>query len=447
MSERKPTYEELEVSVREQAETIRRLMQRIEELETALQSAHRQSAPFRRRDEKKKPTAEKKRPGRKPGHAAEYRRPPEKADVEETVPLPECPHCHGEVTDVKPLIQWIEEIPPARPVWIQLTTYSGVCSKCGEVHSRHPWQTSTARGAASTHLGPRAQALAVALSHRSGLSMGRTCQALRVLCGLKLSRGGLAQLLQRAARRTESWFQDIVESIRRSAAVFADETSWYVGEPGWWLWTFTTPTATLYCVDKSRGSDVVHETLGDDFQGMLVSDCLATYNPIDCRKHKCIAHHLRKLKEHEESLAKRGIQSNYLLLWKVQFKDVIATWNARQNMPPAAYDDKVLQLNRGVQNLLERSPPEPEEIAFRDRLRRQREHLLGCLSEPAAEPTNNRAERDLRPAVIDRKLSCGNKTPNGKRAWEILRSIVVTADKRQLDVVQALAAHFRLAPE
>jgi hypothetical protein len=156
---------------------------------------------------------------------------------------------------------------------------------------------------------------------------------------------------------------------------------------------------------------------------------------------------LRKLKEHEESLAKRGLQSNYLLLWKVQFKDVIATWNARQDMTPAADDDKVLQLNRGVQNLLERSPPEPEEIAFRDRLRRQRDHLLGCLSEPAAEPTNNRAERDLRPAVIDRKLSCGNKTVNGKQAWEILRSIVVTTDKRQLDLIQSLAARLRLVAE
>lgn len=268
MPERKPTYEELEALVREQGETILRLTQRIEELEAALQAAHRQAAPFRRREDKKKPAAEKKRPGRKPGHPASYRRPPEQADVEETVPLGECPHCHGEVTDVKPLVQMIEEIPPVRPVWIQLTTYTGLCPNCGEVHSTHPLQTSTARGAAGTHLGPRAQALAVALSHRSGLSMGRTCRALWDLCGLKLSRGGLAQLLQRAARRTESWFREIVESIRRSAAVFADETSWYVGRPGWWLWTFTTPTATLYRVDESRGSDVVQETLGDDFQGI-----------------------------------------------------------------------------------------------------------------------------------------------------------------------------------
>jgi hypothetical protein len=84
-------------------------------------------------------------------------------------------------------------------------------------------------------------------------------------------------------------------------------------------------------------------------------------------------------------------------------------------------------------------------VKFRNRLRRQKNHLLGCLSEPAAEPTNNRAERDLRPAVIDRKLSCGNKTTAGKTAWEMLRSIVITTQKQNRDVIETLAPKFRIA--
>ena len=50
-----------------------------------------------------------------------------------------------------------------------------------------------------------------------------------------------------------------------------------------------------------------------------------------------------------------------------------------------------------------------------DRVAKQRSHLIGCLYDLAAEPTNNRAERSLRPAVIARKISCGNKTDRGRQ--------------------------------
>lgn len=447
MAERKPTYDELSRLVEQLAAENARLKARIAELEEQLKAAHRQAAPFRRREQKKKPPTEHKRPGRPKGHEGTYRRRPEQVDQEIEVPLANCPHCQAELSELQAREQFIEELPPVKPLVVKLTTWTGLCPHCGEVQSTHPLQTSTAVGAAGTHLGPRAQAAAVLLAHRAGLSARRACELLNVLCGLSLSPGGMSQLLQRGSRRLEGWYRQITQQIRDSAAVFADETSWYVGEPGWWLWVFTTPQATLYRVEKGRGSDVVCETLGDDFQGMLVSDCLASYNAIDCRKHKCIAHHLRALCERRQALEKRGIDSQYLLLWKLHLQDVIATCDKRPQMSEVAYAMKVLQLNRGVDNLLERSPPEPEEVAFRDRLRRQREHLLGCLSEPAAEPTNNRAERDLRPAVIDRKLSCGNKTLAGKHAWEVLRSAVVTAHKQGQNLLDALAARVRLAPE
>lgn len=445
MAARRPSYDDLAELVQQQALEIKHLKQRVTELEAQLQAAHRQTAPFRRRESLKKPAGEKKRPGRPAGHEGEYRPQPPEIDQAVEVRLSGCPHCRRKLTEIHKRVQYIEEIPPVRPQCIQITTWTGVCSHCGDVESRHPLQTSTAVGAAGTHLGPRAQALAVTLAHGSGLTLGRTCRTLWNLCGLKLSRGGLAQLLQRVSGRLESYYERILEQIRQSAAVFADETSWYVGEPGWWLWIFTTPSATLYRVERSRGTDIPRETLGEQFAGTLVTDCLASYNALNCRQHKCIAHHLRVLKEHEETLEKRGLKSDYLHLWKLQLKDVIETWKQHQTLTPAAYVKKVLQLKRGVENLLNRSPPEPEEAKFRNRLLKQQQNLLGCLGNPAAEPTNNRAERDLRPAVIDRKLSCGNKTEAGKRAWEIVRSVVMTVHKQGLDAIDALVPHLRLA--
>jgi hypothetical protein len=66
---------------------------------------------------------------------------------------------------------------------------------------------------------------------------------------------------------------------------------------------------------------------------------------------------------------------------------------------------------------------------------------------PSAEPTNHRAERDLRPAVIDRKVSCGNKTTRGAHAWEVLRSVTTTLHKQGRDLVDALTPKLRLAAE
>ena len=79
------------------------------------------------------------------------------------------------------------------------------------------------------------------------------------------------------------------------------------------------------------------------------------------------------------------------------------------------------------------------ELAIQKRIGKRRGSILTCLYEPAAEPTNNRAERDLRPAVIARKVSCGNKTEAGRRSFEVLRSVASTCWKRGHDVVSYLA--------
>jgi transposase len=78
---------------------------------------------------------------------------------------------------------------------------------------------------------------------------------------------------------------------------------------------------------------------------------------------------------------------------------------------------------------------------------KQQPHLLGCLYEPMAEPTNNRAERALRPSVIARKLSCGNKIESGKETFEILKSLAVTCAQRSHEFVTFLASHLSLASD
>jgi len=418
----------------------RHLRERCEEAE---RQAARQAAPFRRREETKVPASEHKPAGRKPGHAGCYRHAPPRVDERLEVPLVGCPHCGGPLENCRPVEQFIEEIPPVHPRVVHLVTYRGHCPHCGPVASRHPLQTSEAGGAAGVHLGPRAQALAVLLNKALGLTMSTTCRVLDEVAGLRLSRGGLAQLVARAARKVGHGYEALRECLRGRPAVFADETSWWVGGPGWWLWTFTTPQETVYVVDRSRGSPVVADVLGSEFAGMLVSDCLASYDPAPYRKHKCIAHHQRAIAKARD--APGTSDPTYLDSWRHVFQAATALHRTRAEMDPATFADLGAKLRARCEDLLAHPGTQPGDRSIWNRLLKQRDHLLGCLEEPAAEPTNNRAERALRPAVIARKLSCGNKTEAGRDAWQILTSLATTCAQRGEDFVTYLASRLSLA--
>jgi transposase len=408
-----------------------------DQLDDAQRQAARQAAPFRRRDSKKIPNDRRKSPGRPKGHPGVYRPVPEAIDEHIEVPLTACPHCGGAVADLETIEQFVEEIPPVRPWVTHLVTYRGQCSQCGEVQSLHPLKTSEATGAAKTHLGPRALALASTLNKQHGLTMRSVCRVLDQVAGLRLSPGGLAQAVQRVGRKAQAAYDALVSDVRRSAAVFVDETSWYVGGPGHWLWVFTTDTATIYRVENSRGRDVVTDTLGTDFTGVLVSDCLATYDNVPYVTHKCIAHHLKAIAEARQRPDTKD--SSYLDQWTLFFQTVIGIWRALPTMDAAEFVQRRRHLDLWLDRLLGAARTQPGDIVIQNRIKKQRDHVLVCLDKPAAEPTNNRAERELRPAVIARKLSCGNKTEAGKASFEVLASVATTCVKRGHDAISFLA--------
>jgi len=424
----------------------REIAQLREQLEQAQAASARQAAPFRRDERLKKPPEQPKKPGRPVGHPGAHRKVPP-IDHQEVVPLPCCPRCGGAIHGVHSVEQVIEEIPPVKPVVYKIVTYRATCDCCGEVCSRHPLQTSDATGAAGVHLGPRAIALATALNKHQGLTMRRTCKILRELAGLDLTAGGLSQMVDRLADRVAGDYEDLVNQIRGSPSVHADETSWWVGGPGWWLWTFTCPEVTVYRVDSSRGAKVVQNVLGENFPGVLVSDCLSSYDPATYRKHKCIAHHLRAIE------AARRLETtkdpSYLRQWTLLLKSVIVLHRLWEQKVLADADVAVKRqaVEAWIHQLLAQSVTQGGDARIKNRLAKQRPHLLGCLWDVRVEPTNNRAERSLRPAVIARKLSCGNKTDRGRRSWEILASLGATYHQTDRDFIAFLAHHAALAPD
>ena len=414
------------------AEALQRLAateQRLAEVERAGQ---RQAAPFRRPVEKRK--QDKGKPGRRRGHPPAHRQPPPAVDEYADAPLERCPQCAGPVANVRPVVQIIEDIPVVVTRHLRLTTYRGECPQCGPVGSTHPAQVSTAGGAAGVHLGRNALALAASLNKQYGLPMRRVCAILKDHFGLSLTPGGLSQALGRMAGKLQQPYQELQDAVRASAVIHADETGWWVAGASAWLWVFTNPQLTLYTIDN-RSQEVVRRVLGDDHAGVLVSDCLASYDPHPGRKSKCCAHHLKAIAE----ALKQAPGSKFLREVRGLLRAAITLHKLREDLPAERYEQAAARLEQRLAELLEPPRGDPAEIKIRKRLSKHRPHLLTFLRVPGVDPTNNLAERQLRPAVIARKLSCGNKSEAGKAAFEVLASLAATCRQQGRSFTQLVA--------
>jgi hypothetical protein len=410
------------------------------QLEEAQRAPHRQAAPFRVPEAKRK--AEPKRPGRRAGHPGACRPKPDHVNDDVSVDMLVCPNCGGPVHDVEDVEQFIEEIPPIRPHVTRLVTHVGQCARCGEVRSMHPMQVSTATQAAGTHLGPRAQALAIDLNQRLGLTTRKTCRVLADCFGLSLTAGGLVHLKHRRAGQLEGAFEALRAEARTAPVAHLDETGWWVGGPGYWLWVCTNPTMTLYAVRDSRARAVVHELLGEHFEGVLVSDCLNIYDEASAVQQKCFAHHHKAVSD----AAKRHAQgeTEYLRAVRQLLRDIAQLKTDQATLSRSAARRRRRELEQTAQRLFvpRRRNAVEESVALR--FRKQLDHLFTCLDYPAVPTTNNLAERQLRPAVIARKLSCGNRTDKGAHTWEVLASLAATADQRHSSFVALLDKTARL---
>ena len=408
-------------------------------LEEALRASKRQAAPFSRH----KPKAQPQKPGRKSGqkYGRRCRRPvPERIDEVVEVPLPaQCPRCGGGLEEGETVSQFQTEIPEPAVERIEFRIQVGRCRCCRRrVQGRHPRQTSNALGSAASQLGPRALALATLLNKGLGLPYGKAATVLEQAFGLRVSRGGLCQAMERVAEKAEPTYQALVEQVRGSPSVTPDETGWKVGGQLWWMWVFSTPQVTVYAIQPGRGFEQAARVLGADFAGFLVRDGWAVYRRFLHALHQsCLAHLLRRCREmilvggKREAEFPRRIQA--LLQQALQLRDRRQQEQISDHGVAVARGRLEARLDRSLQ---------PRYRALRNRrlanhLLRERDALFTFLNCPGLEATNWRAEQAIRPMVVARKVWGGNRTARGAQTQSILVSFLQTC-RQQLQPASSL---------
>lgn len=422
------------------------LKEALAQLEAARRAGKRQAAPFSRGQRKTDPQP----PGRKQGHPPARRPKPGQVDrvVEVRLNRTTCLACGGELVDRRVQVQYQVEVPPVQPVVTQFSIEVARCAQCGQrAQARHPDQTSDALGAAAVQPGPRALALATEMKHALGVPYRKVALILEQGLGLVVSPGALARAGQRLAAQAQPTYHRLLLAVRQSGVVSGDETGWKVAGENAWLWVFTTDGVTVYTIDRRRSHEVAERILGTDFAGVLSCDCFLAYDPLPYRQQKCLGHLVRRCGEiQQEPRPAEAIKLSRRVAGLL--RGAMALHSRQGQMGPEKYARACARLEGALDRLLDQAEAPTDEAARRlvKLLRKQRPRLFTFLYVAGVAPTNNAAERAIRPAVIVRKISAGNRSERGAQVHAVVTSLWQTCRQQGRDFLTVVTTLLR-SPE
>ena len=341
-----------------------------------------------------------------------------------------CPDCAiplagGKVLERRQVIS----IPRVRARVTEHLVLERTCRKCKKRWTSAPDWKSIAVG--RQRIGISVQSEVSVLREECRLPFGVIQRYLKWRYGLGLSLGKLVGLVQGAAERGREEYNRLREEIRASLVVYGDETGWREDGRNGYLWSFSTPKVRYFVHRLSRANTVVKEVLGDEFEGVLVSDFYGAYNVYQGPHQRCWTHLLRDIHE----LKERFPQHQGLAQWSRQVREVYDRAQAYPG-PDPGLPDTVRQARRLKQQqeyqrqLLSVCKPylggdAPMRVLCQ-RVERFLPELFTFIAEPLASADNNAAERSLRPPVVSRKISGGTRSGRGSETKSILASLFGT---------------------
>lgn len=369
----------------------------------------------------------KKKPGRKPGTTKGSRRPrPERIDQVRDHTLKACPRCQhplSEDTCCEVKVRYTEDIRIERVVSEDRIHYYR-CPDCREkVHD-------FAKALPKCTFGVNLMILVVTMRFGLGLSYHAIQRWLKQAADIGITTGALIQISHRLAGFLAPVYEDIRQQAQKSAYLHADETGWRISGLTAWLWCFCNKHLCLYLIQPSRGSPVIKKVLGDIFEGVLISDFFAAYGVISAMaKQKCFAHLLRTIHADQEKASDPG--AFYVLgLVKRLLRDAIQLAANRNELVADVYARRRDRMHKRLNRIITgpyASTAWPDIKRVIKRVTRFRHDLLTFLDHPEVSADNNRAEREIRPAVVARKMSFGNHSQKGADTQTVLMTIIRTA--------------------
>jgi transposase len=320
----------------------------------------------------------------------------------------------------------VSEVPPVQAELTEHRQHRVRCPACG-APTLAPLPPEVPRGA----FGPRSQGLIALLSGRYRLSRREVVALCAELFGLPISLGAVDALCQATGAALAEPVAEVARTLPAAAVVNVDETGWKERGQRCWLWVAVSALVTVFTLAPSRGRKVLDALLGAEDEGYVGSDRFSAYSgrPPE-RRQVCWAHVRRDF----QSLVDYGGRATTTGRVALILTDrLFRRWHQVRDAPVARADfaAEVAPLQVEFRVLLEVGADSPvERVSGLCRsLLNVWPALWTFVTVAGVEPTNNVAERALRPAVLWRKGSFGTQSTHGSEF--VARLLTVTATCRQ----------------
>jgi transposase len=397
------------------------------------------------------PTGRKR--GAQPGHPGHQREmlPPGQVD-ELVVHRPTaCPHCQTALphdlpaTDV--LRQQVWDVPPIQP---HVTEHQFPTVTCphGRAAVRAPRPADVPPGS----FGPQVVALVALLHGRYRLSTREVALLLDDLGHIPISLGSVPAQYQTVSAALAPVYMEVQTTVQAQAVANVDEPPWREDRHQRYLWVAATVVATLFWVAR-RSRAALEAALGAPFGGIVGSDRYCAYAHLPpTQRQVCWAHLKRDWQFYRE---RAGPVGDWGELGMAAIPKLFATWHRFRSgtIDRATLQHEMAPIQADLRALVEQGRdglPWEQARGFCRDLLNMWPALWPFVDVAGVEPTNNAAERAVRPAVLWRKGCYGTDSEHGSRFVERILTVTTTCRQQQRPVLPFLAdavrAHWAATP-
>jgi transposase len=265
--------------------------------------------------------------------------------------------------------------------------------------------------------GPRLCSVVGWLGYGGNLPWRKQEYFVKQVLGVPISQGSLAKMQRYFQQSLQPIYQQWLSYVQQPGVRCVDETTYCIDGIKYWLWVATSDRVCVLLLAATRSSAELKQLLGEDFKGILSSDCFSAYNPQSAvAKQKCLTHLERDL----EALNNSRFEGNRLFTQAVGeilttartlYRDYHAGKLSREDITqkrPVIEAQLLVALYNPPENGW---PADAQRLA--NRIQRHWAEWFTFLDHPEVKPDNNDAERALRPVVVHRKVTGGARSDWG----------------------------------
>lgn len=356
----------------------------------------------------------------------------------------QCAHCGISLTadDQTPYRHQVIEIPSMIAEVTEYRLHTCPCQQCGK-QTRGTLPLGVPTGA----FGPRIEAMVGLLSSQYHLSKREIENMMETFFQVSISLGTIPRLEKRCQQAIAPSVTEAQAYVSQQAVVHMDETGWREENNKAWLWVAATTWVAVFQIWRTRGSKVAKALLGEQFSGYLVSDRWSAYNWFDTvRRQLCWAHLKRDFLAISE---RKGLSKSIGAGLLQQTKQLFDLWYQVRDgtLSRSDFIKKTQPIRDQTSRLLHKGTTcshEKTSGTCRHILRFE-PALWTFIHVEGIEPTNNFAERQVRPAVLWRKGSFGTQSQSGSRFAESMMTVVATLKLQNRNPFEYLVAAIEAA--